>query len=51
MHSLFQMHYYADKLGLEKDFRNIYSEHKLFNAAVKFYQKWNQIPSVPKYKK
>ena len=51
MHSLFQMYYYADKLGLEKDVREIYSEHKLFNADVKFCQKWSQIPSVPEYKK
>ena len=51
MHGLFQMYYYADKLSLEKDGRDIYSEHKLFNAAVKFCQKWNQIPSVPEYKK
>ena len=49
MHSLFQMYYYADKLGLEKDVRNIHSEHELFNAAVKFCQKWNQIPSVHEY--
>ena len=51
MHGLFQMYYYADKLGLEKDVREIYSEHKLFNADVKFCQKWSQIPSVPEYKK
>ena len=51
MHGLFQMYYYADKLSLEKDGRDIYSEHKLFNAAVKFCQKWNQIPFVPEYKK
>ena len=34
MHGLFQMYYYADKLSLEKDGRDIYSEHKLFNAAA-----------------
>ena len=50
MHYLFQMCYYADKLGLGKDIRDIHSQHKLFNAAVKFYQKWSQIPSVPEYK-
>ena len=47
MHSLFQMYYYADKLGLVKDVRAIYSDHNLFNAAVKFCQKWKQIPSIP----
>ena len=51
MNDLFQIYYYADKLGLEKDVRDIHSEHKLFNAAVKFCQKWHQILSVPEYKK
>ena len=37
--------------GLGKDVRDILSEHKLFNAAVKFCLKWNPIPSVPEYKK
>ena len=51
MHGLFQMSYYLDKLSLEKDGKDIYSEHKLFNAAVKFCQKWNQLPFVPEYQK
>ena len=32
MHGLFQIYYYAEKLGLGKDLRDIYSEQKLFNA-------------------
>jgi predicted HD phosphohydrolase len=51
MHGPFQMSYYLDKLSLEKDGRDIYSEHKLFNAAVKFCQKWNQLPFVPECQK
>ena len=51
MHGLFQMYYYLDKFSLEKDSRDIYSEHKLFNAAVKFCQKWNQLPFVPECQK
>ena len=51
MHGLFQMYYYVDKLSLEKDGRDIYSEHKLFNAAVKFCQKLNQLPFVPECQK
>ena len=39
MHGLFQMYYYVEKFSLEKDGKDIYSEHKLFNAAVKFCQK------------
>ena len=41
VHGLFQMYCYVDKLSLEKDGRDIHREHKLFNAAVKFCQKWN----------
>ncbi|MAU78391.1 MAG: hypothetical protein CMN48_05445 [SAR116 cluster bacterium] len=51
MHGLFQMYCYLDKFSLEKDGRDIYSEHKLFNVAVKFCQKWNQLPFVPECQK
>ena len=51
MHGLFHMYYYVNKLSLEKDGKDIYSEHKLFNAAMKFCQKWNQIPFVPECQK
>ena len=47
MHGWFQMYYYVDKLSLEKDGSDIYSEHKSFNAAVKFFQKWYPLPFVP----
>ena len=47
MHGLFQMNYYEDKLSLEKDGRDIYSENKLFNAALKFCQKWNPLSFIP----
>ena len=51
MHGLFHVCYYVNKLNLEKDGRDIYSERKLFNAAMKFCQKWNQIPFVPECQK
>ena len=51
MQSLFQMYYYVDKLRLEKVGKDIYREHKLFNAAVEFCQKWNQLPFDPEYQK
>ena len=41
MNGLFQMYYYAEKLGLGRDVIDIYIEHKLFNAAEKFCQKLN----------
>ena len=43
MHSPFQMYYYVAKFGLEKDDRDFYSQHKLFNAAVKFGQKMEPV--------
>ena len=51
MHGLLQMYYYVDKLSLEKDGKHIYSVRKLLNAAVKFYQKWNQLPFDPECQK
>ena len=52
MHGLFQLYYYyVNKLSLEKDGKDIYSEHKLFNAAMKFCQKWNLLPFVPECQK
>ena len=39
VHGPFQMFSHVDKFSLEKDGRDIYSEHKLFNSALKFCQK------------
>ena len=49
MHGLFQMYYYADKLGLKKDGRDAYREHKFFNSAAKFCEKWDQMSFDPDY--
>ena len=49
MHGLFQMYYYADKLGLDKDGRDAYRGHKFFNSALKFCEKWDQISFDPDY--
>ena len=51
MPGLFRVYYYVDKFSLEKDGRDIYSEHKLFNAAAEFCQKWKLLPFVPEYEK
>ena len=49
MHGLFQMAYYADKLGLDKDGREAYRDHKWFAAAEQFCEKWDQMSFDPDY--
>lgn len=49
MHGLFQMYYYADKLGLDKNGRDAYRKHKWFDAAVQFCEKWDQVSFDPDY--
>ena len=49
MHGLFQMAYYADKLGLDKDGREAYRDHKWFEATVRFCEDWDQMSFDPDY--
>ena len=49
MHGLFQMVYYADKLGLDKDGRDAYLGHKWFDSAERFCEKWDQMSFDPDY--
>lgn len=49
MHGLFQMVYYADKLGLDKDGRDAYRGHKWFDSAERFCEKWDQMSFDPDY--
>ena len=49
MHGLFQMYYYADKVGLDKDERERYRGHKWFDAAEKFCRDWDQMSFDPDY--
>lgn len=49
MHGLFQMVYYADKMGLDKDGREAYRGHKWFDAAEQFCEKWDQMSFDPDY--
>ena len=48
-HVLFRIHNSEDKLGLQKDDRDICKKHEFFNAVVKFCQKWHQISFIGKY--
>lgn len=48
-HGIFQMVYYADKLGLNKDERERYRGHKWFESAEKFCGEWDQTSFDPAY--
>ena len=49
MHGLFQMYYYADKMGLDKNGREAYRDHKWFDATVRFCEDWDQMSFDPDY--
>ena len=48
-HGIFQMVYYADKLGLNKDERERYRGHKWFESTEKFCGEWDQTSFDPAY--
>lgn len=49
MHGLFQMAYYADKIGLNKDERDRYKTHKWYDSAERFCRDWDQLSFDPDY--
>ena len=49
MHGIFQMVYYADKLGLNPDERERYRGHKWFYDAEQFCRDWDQLSFDPDY--
>ena len=49
MHGLFQMKYYADKLGLNPDERERYRTHKWFASCERFCRDWDQMAFDPAY--
>ena len=49
MHGLFQMVYYADKLGMDKNGREAWRGHKWFDAAERFCARWDQMSFDPDY--
>ena len=49
MHGIFQMVYYADKLGLNPDERERYRGHKWFDDAEQFCSDWDQLSFDPDY--
>ena len=49
MHGVFQMYYYADKIGLNKHEREKYLSHKWYHSCKKFCSKWDQNSFDPNY--
>ncbi len=49
-HGEFQMYYYAHHLGKNKNQRDKYKDHKYYNDAVYFCEKWDQASFDPEYK-
>ena len=48
-HGEFQMYYYAHHLGKNKNQREKYKNHKYFNDALNFCEKWDQASFDPNY--
>ena len=49
-HGEFQMYYYAHHLGKNRNQRDKYKEHKYYNDAVYFCEKWDQASFDPNFK-
>lgn len=49
MHGVFQMKYYADKLGLNPNERDRWADHKYFASCERFCRDWDQRAFDPAY--
>ena len=48
-HGVFQMYYYGDAMGINKNAREIYRGHKWFDSCEKFCERWDQMSFDPDY--
>ena len=48
-HGVFQMYYYGEAMGVNKNAREIYRGHKWFNSCEKFCERWDQMSFDPDY--
>ena len=48
-HGVFQMHYYGDALGVDKNARDIYRDHAWFDSCEQFCRDWDQVAFDPDY--
>lgn len=49
-HGVFQMKYYADKLGQDPDMRDQYKDHIWFKDCAEFCEQWDQVSFDPDFK-
>ena len=42
-HGIFQLYYYGDAMGVDKNAREIYRGHKWFDSCEKFCERWDQM--------
>ena len=49
MHGVFQMYYYADKIGLNKHERDRWRGHHWFDGCEKFCRDWDQVSFDPSF--
>jgi predicted HD phosphohydrolase len=48
-HGVFQMYYYGDAMGVDKNAREIYRDHKWFDSCERFCGRWDQMSFDPHY--
>lgn len=48
-HGEFQMYYYAHHLGMNRNQRNRYKDHKYYQDTVNFCERWDQASFDPEY--
>lgn len=48
-HGVFQIYYYGDAMGVNKNAREIYRGHKWFDSCEKFCKRWDQMSFDPDY--
>ena len=48
-HSVFQMYYYGDAMGVDKNARDIYRDHVWFDSCERFCRDWDQMAFDPDY--
>ena len=48
-HGVFQMHYYGDAMGVDKNARDIYRDHAWFDSCEQFCRNWDQVAFDPNY--
>ena len=48
-HGVFQMHYYGEAMGVDKNARDLYRDHAWFDSCEQFCRDWDQVAFDPDY--